>query len=154
MFRDKRKDTSAQKVETILGKDTAIKGEIKSKGSLRIEGEVQGNMEVEGNVFIGRDGRVEADIVSDSIVVAGSVQADIKCKGKLKILAQGKVVGDIEVSQLVIDEGGSFIGHSRRYEDVSKDKGVSSIPDKDTKDSSSGKVKKGDKSGSSSSKKN
>lgn len=143
MFRSKRKDISPQQVETIIGKETVIQGDIKSKGSLRVEGEVKGAMEIEGNVFIGRDGRIEADILSENIIVAGSVQADIKSKGKLKILSQGKVVGDIEVSHLIIDEGGSFIGHSKRYEDDEKKKSISSTPDKDKKEDLSNKKSKG-----------
>lgn len=122
MFSKKKSNTSSsQKVETVIGKNTSFQGELTVAGSIRIEGRIKGQLNVEGNVYVGREGRVEADISSSSIVIAGSVQADIVCQGRLEILPQGKLVGDIEIAQLVIQEGGTFIGQSKEF--AAKDPG-------------------------------
>lgn len=131
MFSKKKNSSSSQKVETVIGKDTSFQGELVTEGSIRIEGRVRGQVDVNGNVFVGRDGRVEADISANSIIIAGSVQADVVCRGKLEILPQGKLVGDIQIAQIIIQDGGTFIGQSKKYEPEEGDKKTkASVEDK------------------------
>lgn len=113
------------KVDTIIGKDTQVKGSIMSVGVVRIDGKVEGDILHRGDMIIGESGSVIATVKARNVVVAGEVQGNIEAEGKLELLATGKVAGDIISSSLVIADGAVFKGKSQPR---SEDKPVNSRP--------------------------
>lgn len=100
------------KVETVIGKDTQIKGTIKGQGTIRIDGEFEGEIDIEGNVIVGEAGNVNADINAKDVTAAGVIVGNVIADGKLEIIEEGKVSGDIKVAALVINDGAIFDGKS------------------------------------------
>ena len=117
MFNENKKEEKVKgKVETIMGKGTKIDGDITTSGSLRVEGEVNGHVKAEGDVFVGESGVVKSEIEAREIIIAGKVEADVTALKKLAILPKGKLHGDIRCASLKIEEGGSFIGTSKKMQ--------------------------------------
>lgn len=98
------------KIENLLGTNSNFEGTLRSDGNIRIDGVFSGRIETAGNVLLGPSARVMADIVANVVQVWGSVQGNIKTHGRLEILSNGRVWGDIDVTALLIDEGGMFRG--------------------------------------------
>lgn len=112
-------------IDTIIGKDTVIEGNIKLTTSLRIDGKVHGDIECSGDVFIGKDGFSEPSIKAKNVIVAGEAKGDIHTTQNVHIQAKGALTGNVTSSSIIIDEGGIFNGNSttRAAEDkVSKRK--------------------------------
>lgn len=109
MFNKKRKQ---KVIETIIGKETIIEGNIKLPTSLRIDGKVYGEIECEGNVYIGKSGYTEPAIQAKNVIVAGEANGEIKATEKVQIHAKGKITGDIHSQGLIIEDGGVFNGGS------------------------------------------
>lgn len=109
MFNKKRKQ---KVIETIIGKETIIEGNIKLPTSLRIDGKVYGEIECEGNVYIGNSGYTEPAIKAKNVIVAGEANGEIKATEKVQIHAKGKIAGDIHSQGLIIEDGGVFNGSS------------------------------------------
>ena len=121
MFNENKKEEKVKgKVETIMGKGTKIDGDIRTSGSLRVEGEVNGFVKAEGDVFVGESGIVKNEIEAREIIIAGKVEADVTALKKLAILPKGKLHGDIRCASLKIEEGGTFIGTSKKMKKVKK----------------------------------
>lgn len=102
----------AVEIETMIGPNTSMKGEIRSSGGLRIEGDFEGTIDIVGNLLIGESAKVAADISAHNIQVQGTVQGNLSAR-RLEILDTGKLWGNIEVDSFVLDDGGFFRGQSK-----------------------------------------
>ena len=109
MFNNKRKH---KLIETIIGKETIIEGNIKLPTSLRIDGKVYGKIECDGNVYIGKSGYTEPAIQAKNVIVAGKANGEINATEKVQIHAKGKITGNIRSQGLIIEDGGVFNGGS------------------------------------------
>lgn len=104
MKRDNKKH-----VETMIGEDALITGEIVLKGGAIISGKVMGSVKTSGIVRITRTGIVKGDMEAGEVMVGGTVHGNVQA-GKVVLRGNSKVYGDIVYKQLVIEEGASFEG--------------------------------------------
>jgi len=100
------------KVDTVIGEETRLKGEIQSQGVVRVDGIVEGKIEHNGLLIVGPAGRLLANVMSKGLAVAGEVRGDVEVEGKLELLAGARMFGDIRCGHLVVHEGATFQGHS------------------------------------------
>ncbi|MCI7612551.1 MAG: polymer-forming cytoskeletal protein [Selenomonadaceae bacterium] len=105
-------ETIKHDIETIIGKNTVIKGEISGNGNLRIDGLVEGSISSEGCVVIGEAGTVNGDIKANTLNVSGQVNGNADISGNLAIAASGQLIGDVKVGSFNIAQGGVFKGRS------------------------------------------
>lgn len=116
MFGKKEEETvsrqSSGKVETIIGKETNVKGSVTGSDVLRIDGKVEGDITTSGDVIVGETGIVQAEVNAKDVTVAGEIHGNTKAEGKLEIISSGKVIGDIKVQNLIIRDGAKFEGKS------------------------------------------
>lgn len=99
------------KLETIIGPESCIKGEISSTGTVRIDGAVEGNISAEW-VIIGESGVINGDIKSKGMIIGGKVIGNIRSTEIVEIKQKGEVCGEIYTSNLTILEGAIFEGRS------------------------------------------
>ncbi|HPD61761.1 MAG TPA: polymer-forming cytoskeletal protein [Thermodesulfobacteriota bacterium] len=95
---------------TVIGNKTFFEGQIKAYDLIRIDGTIKGHIECQGALEVGIKGKIEADIVADSVLIGGEVIGNILAKNRLEITSGGKVRGDIVTAHLVINEGVIFDG--------------------------------------------
>ena len=103
------KRNNQKHVETMIGEDAVITGEISLKGGAIISGKVMGNVKASGTVRVTRTGTIEGDIEAGEATVGGTVHGNVQA-GKVVLRGDSKVHGDIVYKQLVIEEGASFEG--------------------------------------------
>lgn len=99
-------------IETVIGQNTIIEGNIEGGSNIRIDGRVNGGVTVSSNIIIGEMGRVHGDIKGESLLISGNVTGNVKLTGNLSISETGQLVGDVEVASLNIADGGVFSGRS------------------------------------------
>ena len=95
-----KKDASSisNDIQTIVSKETKIKGSIISEGNIRIDGSIEGEIMAEGNVIIGDQGNVSGDIKGDNVMISGCVRGNVTANKKLEILSTGSLYGDVSVA--------------------------------------------------------
>jgi cytoskeletal protein CcmA (bactofilin family) len=106
----------AVEIETVLGPNTSINGDIKSSGGVRIDGDFSGTIDIAGNLLVGETAKVVATISAHNVQIQGTVQGDITAK-RLEILDTGKLWGNIAVESFVLDDGGFYRGESKMQSD-------------------------------------
>lgn len=112
MFRRDVSPTPEQdKVNTLIGVGTEIKGTIKATGGLRVDGRVDGELVHEGDLVVGEEGVVEANIKTRNATIAGEVRGNIEASGRVEIVSTGRLLGDIVVTTLIVNEGAVFDGN-------------------------------------------
>ncbi|MFL7807351.1 MAG: polymer-forming cytoskeletal protein [Anaerolineae bacterium] len=107
----------AVEIETVIGTNTSIKGDLRSSGGVRIEGDFEGTIDIAGNLVVGEAAQVVADISAHNIQIQGTAQGDVTAR-RLEILDTGKLWGNIDVDSFVLDDGGLFQGQSKMQGDA------------------------------------
>jgi cytoskeletal protein CcmA (bactofilin family) len=106
------REIPTSEISTLLGKETEIRGTIKTQGSIRIDGVVNGELVSTKTVTIGSTGSVEGNIQAEDIIVAGKVKGTLSAKGKIALESSAQLDGDVNTSRLTIAEGAVFRGRS------------------------------------------
>jgi cytoskeletal protein CcmA (bactofilin family) len=104
-------------IETILGPNTSIHGDLCSSGGVRIDGDFRGTIDIAGNLIVSENARVTADVSAHNVQIQGTIQGDITAK-RLEILDTGKLWGNISVESFVLDDGGFYQGQSKMQTDL------------------------------------
>ena len=97
-------------MNTIIGKDTLITGTVDVKGALRVDGTVKGKIICNDCVTVGSTELIEADIESNTAVIAGRMVGNVLTTEKIELQAKCELDGDIKTKSLVIEQGAMFCG--------------------------------------------
>jgi cytoskeletal protein CcmA (bactofilin family) len=97
-------------MNTIIGKDTVINGEMNIEGALRVDGTVKGKIVCSDCVTLGATGLVEADIEANTAIIAGRMVGNIQTAEKIELQAKCEMEGDIKTKSLIIEQGAVFCG--------------------------------------------
>jgi len=107
--REKPKGPATDKIETVIGPNTNLRGDIRSDGGVRIDGIFEGTLQTGGNLIVGEGAKIIADISAYNISVAGAIKGNINAN-RVEILSTGRVWGNITVTSFLLDEGGFVRG--------------------------------------------
>jgi cytoskeletal protein CcmA (bactofilin family) len=92
-------------INTIIGPNTVLKGDIETGGFTRIDGSITGNVNARGRVVIGEKARMKSNVSGTAITVGGVVFGNIIAKEGLVILSTALVMGDIITRRIQADDG-------------------------------------------------
>jgi len=95
-------------INTIIGPNTDLTGDIEAGGFTRIDGYIRGNVRARGRVVIGERARMKGNVTGTNITIGGVVCGNIIADGHLVILSTAVVIGDIITRRIQADDG-SFI---------------------------------------------
>ena len=98
-------------INTIIGKGSAISGDLKVNGFIRIDGDIDGSLETDGNVIVGENARIRGDLTAKSVIIGGIIKGNIKANESVKILAEAAVIGDIISRKVQVDGSAIIHGH-------------------------------------------
>jgi cytoskeletal protein CcmA (bactofilin family) len=101
----------SDKLESFIGINSELKGDITVSGTLRIDGKLTGNITA-GWIVVGEQAFVKGDLVASGIVVGGRIEGILKADDVVELKPTSHLYGDIYSKKLVIAEGGVFMGRS------------------------------------------
>ncbi|MEO0067745.1 MAG: polymer-forming cytoskeletal protein [candidate division WOR-3 bacterium] len=107
------KDKSIGKLDTIIGSETIIKGDLRVNGGLRLDGKVEGRLDI-GDVFLsGVRSFLQGDVTCRGAVIAGRIEGNIFAKESVELQTGAQVIGNITCRNLVIQPGCFFEGNCK-----------------------------------------
>jgi len=101
---------SLKHVETMIGEDVVIEGNIILEGGAIISGKIFGNIRTNGPLRATQTAYIKGDITASDAYIGGVVEGNLIASGKVILKSQSVVKGDIVYRQLVIEEGAQFKG--------------------------------------------
>jgi cytoskeletal protein CcmA (bactofilin family) len=134
---------------SIIGPGMRVVGDCETDGTLRIEGNVEGTVRAGKAVVVGKEGRVEGDILTQDAIIGGSVNGKVTAESRLELQATCTVEGEIHARRVKLDEGGTVNGSIQIGEIKKSSSSLSSSSSSSS--SSSGSMSSGGSSDSSSS---
>ena len=102
---------SSTRLETVIGADSAIRGELTIKGTVRVDGTVEGDIRADW-VIVGETGRVRGNVHARTMVVGGKVEGNIDATEIVELKDRAQVFGEICAAKLAMSEGALFEGQS------------------------------------------
>lgn len=102
-------DKKNEKLESIIGSNTNIEGNISTKGTLRIDGRITGNIDTDW-LIVGEKAFVKGDVRVAGVAVAGYLEGNVTAKEIIELKRTGQIRGDVSTSKLVVIEGGMVDG--------------------------------------------
>lgn len=112
-----------KKIDTLIGKESSLTGNIESTGTIRIDGKFEGEIITKGDLVIGETGQVHGKIKAENITIAGTVQGEVEAAGKLELVPTGTLQGEAKMTLLVVEEGAVFQGNCQQFSKDRKEKG-------------------------------
>jgi|GEM_PF-3426939 cytoskeletal protein CcmA (bactofilin family) len=103
----------SEQVESFIGRNSKLEGELRSEQSLRIQGSVRGEVDSRRVVFLDEAARITGRVSGATVFVAGTVDGEIHCPGRLEIRSTGRVTGEINAGTLIMHEGAVVNGQVR-----------------------------------------
>ena len=98
----KRSDFS---INTIIGPNTTMSGDIETGGFTRIDGNVTGNVNAAGRVIIGERARIKSNVSGTAVTIGGVVCGNVIAGESLLVLSTALVLGDIITRRIQADNG-------------------------------------------------
>jgi cytoskeletal protein CcmA (bactofilin family) len=132
MFGKKKKRKLHSHIDSLIGPNTQIEGNINFSGGLRVDGNVCGDIIASGgshNILVLSDqGNIEGKIQVSNVVINGTVSGPIYADEYLELQAKAKVFGDVYYGSIEIQLGASVEGQMIRMDNLQSEKLVTLIP--------------------------
>lgn len=97
------------RIDSLIGAGTKVKGDVVFVGGLRIDGEVEGNVraasEDAGTLVISEKARVEGGVSVPHVLVNGTVVGPIASASLLELQPKAKVAGDVAYNRIEMHLG-------------------------------------------------
>jgi len=97
--------SSGFSINTIIGPNSDLTGDIETGGFTRIDGSIRGNVRAKGRIVIGEKARIKGNVSGTDITTGGIVFGNIIADGNLVILSTAVVIGDIITRRIQADDG-------------------------------------------------
>ncbi|MBU3735791.1 MAG: polymer-forming cytoskeletal protein [Methylobacterium sp.] len=97
------------RIDTLIGAETVVEGDIDFSGGLRVDGCVRGNINElgakSGTLVLSEHGRVEGSINVSHAVINGTVLGPVNARAYVELQSKSKVTGDVRYKTLEIHMG-------------------------------------------------
>jgi cytoskeletal protein CcmA (bactofilin family) len=110
----KKPKSSGARVDTIIGQQTRIEGDIHFSGGLHIDGRIKGNIIAEAGsasvLTVSEHGSIEGDVHVPTVILNGSVSGDVRSDDRIELAAKAEVNGDVYYNLIEMAMGAAVNG--------------------------------------------
>lgn len=102
------------KIDTLVGENTEVTGNIKFTGGLHVEGVVKGNISADADtnsvLSLSDQGTIEGEINVPFNVIDGTVLGNVYSSEHIELESKSRITGDVYYNLLEISSGGQVSG--------------------------------------------
>ncbi|MDE0156375.1 MAG: polymer-forming cytoskeletal protein [Gammaproteobacteria bacterium] len=113
MLGNSRKKKTA-KIDSLIGENTEITGDVQFTGGLHIDGMVKGNIFAEAGsnsvLSLSDQGRIEGEIHVPHNIIDGTVNGNVYSSEHIELEARSRITGDVYYNLLEISGGAQVSG--------------------------------------------
>jgi len=110
----KSKKHRAGKIDTLVGQNTEVNGDVIFAGGLHVDGCVRGNILVTDNsdstLTLSEHGRVEGEVRVPHVILNGEVQGDVYASEHIELAANARIQGNVYYNLLEMAMGAEVNG--------------------------------------------
>ena len=113
MWNGSRKE-KAEKLDTLIGQQTELHGDLAFSGGLHIDGNIKGNVIARSDgvtsLVLSDRGTIEGEIRVPHIIINGQVIGDIYATESIELAAKARITGDVYYNRLEVAMGAEVNG--------------------------------------------
>ena len=118
----KKKKHRVSKIDSLVGQNTEIQGNLTFVGGLHVDGCIKGNvLATEGSdstMTLSENGRIEGEVHVPYIVLNGEVQGDVYASEKIELAPRARIRGDVYYNLLEMAMGAEVNGSLVHRQDL------------------------------------
>ena len=108
------RDPKPAPLETLVGRETSVHGDLEFKGGLHVDGRVVGAVRASdafgASLSVSETGRIEGPVEVGTVVLHGQVRGDIQARERLVLGATARVEGDVYYGVIEMALGAQIVG--------------------------------------------
>lgn len=132
MFFKSKPSKPQNRIDTLIGADTRIQGDISFTGGLRIDGHVKGSVLAKGDapctLVLSENAKIEGKIEVSHVVVNGTVMGPVHASEYVELQPKARVSGDVFYKTLEMHLGAIVEGKLVHEEGTLAQEGFASPP--------------------------
>jgi cytoskeletal protein CcmA (bactofilin family) len=110
----KKSNRVQNSIDTLVGVDTRINGDVHFSGGLRVDGSIRGNV-TEPNaspstLILSENGSIEGAVTASKIVINGKVVGAVKAGQFIELQSKAHITGDVHYKSLEMHTGAVIEG--------------------------------------------
>jgi cytoskeletal protein CcmA (bactofilin family) len=106
--------SGATTVDTLIGRQTEISGDVRFAGGLHVDGKVKGKVIASADksaaLSVSDSGMVEGDVRVPNIVLNGAVVGDVHASERIRMSSKARVTGNVYYKILEMEAGATVNG--------------------------------------------
>lgn len=103
------------KVETIIGENTQVKGDVTFNGGLHIDGKIKGNVladdDTDSILILSQEGVIEGEVRVPNVLVNGKVMGNVYASDRVELANQARIDGNVYYNLLEMEMGAAINGN-------------------------------------------
>jgi cytoskeletal protein CcmA (bactofilin family) len=115
----KSSNTAATAVDTLIGRQTEVLGDVHFSGGLHVDGKIKGKViaksDKAASLSVSDTGTIEGDVRVPNIVLNGTVSGDVHASEKITLAAKARVTGNV-FYKIIEMEGGALVNGNMVHE--------------------------------------
>lgn len=101
-------------IDTLIGAETRIEGDVHFSGGLRVDGAIRGNVSepntAPSTLILSEHGRIEGAVNASKIVINGKVVGPVKADQFIELQPKARITGDVYYKSLEMHTGAVIEG--------------------------------------------
>jgi len=114
MFNRRKSPAKPVQIDTLIGANTRINGDLQFSGGLHLDGTIEGNLSADqdtgSKLSISDSGKVQGSIRVSNVVLNGLVQGNIVAQGRIDLGRTAQVNGDVYYGLIEMAMGAQING--------------------------------------------
>jgi len=110
----KRPNRIDSRIDTLIGADSRVEGDIVFSGGLRVDGAVRGSVTeqhgVPSTIILSENGRIEGAVSAAKIVLNGAVVGPVRSGQFIELQTKARITGDLHYKSLEMHTGAVIDG--------------------------------------------
>jgi cytoskeletal protein CcmA (bactofilin family) len=110
----KKAKVAGARIDTIIGQQTRIEGNIHFTGGLLVDGRIKGNIIAEAGsasvLTVSEHGSIEGDVQVPPVIMNGAVTGDVRSDEHIELAANARVDGDVYYKLIEMAMGAAVNG--------------------------------------------
>ena len=114
MFSSDKKPQSRARIDTLVGRNSRIDGDLHYKGGLHVDGEIRGSVHAEEGsesmLSLSQHGVIRGEVKVPHLSINGTVEGDVHAEKRLELGAEARITGDVYYNLIQIAVGATVNG--------------------------------------------
>src|SRR5579863_323286 len=114
MFKRNQNKNKNAKIDTLIGAETRINGDVEFSGGLHLDGyingSVKGQLSPDTFLSVSETGCIEGSVIAPSVILNGIVKGDIEAGDRVELGAKARVLGNVHYTIIETAVGAQING--------------------------------------------